>query len=66
MGYIDQFYRDTHSTRASLGQQKNVVVMNGIAACSPSSCMFLSYPDLKLFTENYNISTNNLQVEVAY
>ena len=44
---------------------KNVVVMNGIAACSPSSRMFLSYPDLKLFPENYNISTNNLQVEVA-
>ena len=44
---------------------KNVVVMNGIAACSPSSCMFLSYPNLKLFAEYYNISTDNLQVEVA-
>ena len=44
---------------------KNVVVMNGIAACSPSSRMFLSYPNLKLFAEYYNISTDNLQVEVA-
>ena len=35
---------------------KNVVVMNGIAACSPSSRMFLSYPNLKLFAEYYNIS----------
>ena len=44
---------------------KNVVVMNGIAECSPSSRMFLSYPNLKLFAEYYNISTDNLQVEVA-
>ncbi len=42
----------------------NLSVMNGIAACSPSSTMFLSYDQLKVFADNYNISTDSLQVEV--
>ena len=44
---------------------KNLAIMNGIAACSPSSCKFLAYDDLKLFAENYNIATESLEVEVA-
>lgn len=44
---------------------KNLAIMNGIAACSPSSRKFLAYDDLKLFAENYNIATDSLEVEVV-
>ena len=44
---------------------KNLAVMNGIVACSPSSRTFLFYDDLKLFGEKNNIATESLQVEVT-
>ena len=44
---------------------KNIVIMKGIAACSPPSSSFLSYEDLKPFVENYNTATDTLQVEVT-
>lgn len=44
---------------------KNIVIMNGIAACSPKSNTFLHYDDLRMFAESYNISTDSLEVEVS-
>ena len=44
---------------------KNLIIMNGIAACSPKSNKFLLYEDLRMFANSYNISTDNLKVEVS-
>ncbi len=44
---------------------KNLLIMKGIAACSPSSSTFLSYEDLKPFAERYDLVTQSLQVELS-
>ena len=44
---------------------KNMIIMNGIAACCPASNRFLRYEDLKRFADSYNISTDGLEVEVS-
>ena len=43
-----------------------IVIMKGIAACSPSSTTFLLNSDLKGFAaEAYNIKTTTLEVEIS-
>ena len=44
---------------------KNLVVMNGVSSCSPSSSTFLSLYELEEFAEAYNVDTASLEVECS-
>ena len=43
--------------------EKNVVIMNGVSSCMPTSSIFLSFSQLKDFAEVYGIGTETLEVE---
>ena len=58
---LDKFLQELND-RFSVG---NIVIMKGIAACSPSSTTFLLNSDLKGFAEAYDIETTTLEVEIS-
>ena len=43
--------------------EKNIVIMNGVSSCTPSSTNFLSMCNLNDFAEAYGIETGALEVE---
>lgn len=45
--------------------EKNLVIMNGVSACTPSSSAFLSLDDLSRFAEAYGVDINGLEVECS-
>ena len=58
---IDKFLQELNDRF----NNSNILIMKGIAACTPSSSTFLCYEDLELLAKEYNIQTDALQVEVS-
>lgn len=44
---------------------KNIDIMKGVSACTPTSSTFLLHSDLKTFAEMYDIDTATLEVEAS-
>ena len=57
---LDKFLQELESRF----ENNNLLIMKGVAACTPSSKSFLSFENLKAFAMEYAVSTEGLEIEV--
>ena len=57
---LDKFLQELESRF----ENNNLLIMKGVAACTPSSQSFLSFENLKAFAMEYAVSTEGLEIEV--